>query len=95
MTAPILGEKCRVCGKHLPKKSRRLIFNQYFSVFEQLLKFWVTFLALLMADRSMFALGALINSTNCVRCKITPPNVIFGFDTFYGVIFMCTFCSKF
>ena len=29
------------------------------------------------------------------RCKITPPNVIFGFDTFYGVIFMCTFCSKF
>ena len=29
------------------------------------------------------------------RCKITPPNVIFGFDTFYGVIFMCTFCPKF
>ena len=30
------GEKCRVCGEQLPKKSRRLIFNQYFSVFEQL-----------------------------------------------------------
>ena len=29
------------------------------------------------------------------RCKITPPNVIFGFDTFYGVIFMYTFWSKF
>ena len=32
----MLGEKCRVCGEKLPKKSRRLIFNQYFSVFEQL-----------------------------------------------------------
>ena len=30
------NESCRLCSEKLAKKSRRLIFNQFFSVFEQL-----------------------------------------------------------
>ena len=47
------------------------------------------------AKRPGFVENRLCRDSNLSRCKITPPNVIFGFDTFYGVIFMCTFCSKF
>ena len=36
MAAPLSTENCRVCSEQLPKKSRRSIFNQFFSVFEQL-----------------------------------------------------------
>ena len=36
MAAPVKNESCRVCDENLPEKSRRSIFNQFFTVHDQL-----------------------------------------------------------
>ena len=64
MAAPMLKENAVFVANSCKKKKstvRRLILNQFFSDFEQYVKFWMTLQALLVAGRHMFAQDASTN----------------------------------